>query len=604
MVNVTSILASIYRTFIPEPYKPVRIQARNVLYSVPADRVIKCDNHKWWKIKRSPCECKHDCISEKCLVSEGINHERKCSFETLYDQADQSTADHHTENNSTDSASEKISSKEIIIDEGEADLLPPIDRFIQTCVKITGSVYTFIAVWLIIIIWVVIGIVQGGPNNWQIIMQDGQSIQTYVWNTFLMRQQLDDTQKFLRVYGRLRSRAAILNKLVCEVKQKVDRGEPICSKQLELEMGVEGTAHWDNEKLKDTEVAKLTWFEKLSNFMTVILGSLPAIVIYWVGIFIWVGCGALYTPTGNQPPFTGKYTGDNPAYGKFTNQWQMYINTAVALELLITSVFLENLRLRSNEVARASFEQFIDFDAKLELELRRITGYTNDNLPVIVRPVARPGIKKIISFYAGVVGNGLGLVISTSVFVVWLAVGHLMDWNDNWWLIIGTYTGLVGFIDSVVLREVYYSISNYEDKMFEIIIDESQVLLDVVGFNYNIKEAAKVEYKGTIVNWNLKVSVIINYLCSTTTSVVISFAVVVGLIIMGCVMHWSVTAQLIANTPTMIVEGFFLLILIQAHDMSDKQKTKIIEELTDSRRKLFKFIQDSENKSGPCSVDC
>lgn len=601
MVKWDFIFVTLYKTFIPEPYKPVRIQARNVLYTKPSDKIIKCKNHQWWKFKLGSCNCTHECIGEKCIVISDSEIFRKCSFDTLYDSANKSIDDSeiiaNKEIDDSENPDEKASVNEIIIDELDDDELPIFDRFIQKCVEITGSLYTFIIVWIIIVVWIVIGIVQGGPNNWQIIMQDGQSIQTYVWNTFLMRQQLDDTQKFLRVYGRLRSRAAILNKLLYQVKTKVGANEPICDKKLNIESGNDEPTHLNVDELKDdTKINKLTWFEKLSNIMTIVLGSLPAIVVYWIGIFIWIGCGALNTPTGNQPPFTDS----NPDYGKFTNQWQMYINTAVALELLITSVFLENLRLRSNKAARGHFEDFILFDSKLELELRRITGYTKDNLPVIVRPVERPGIRKIISFYAGVVGNGLGLVISTSVFIVWLGIGHLLDWNDNWWLIIGTYTGLIGFIDSVVLREVYYSISDYEDKLFGIIVDESQQLLDIAGYEYDIREASKVEYKGKLVNWNLKVSTYINYVCSTASSVVVSVAVVVGLIIMGCVMHWSETAQLIANTPTMIIEGFFLLILIQAHDMADTKRAKIIQQLAESRKKLFKYIEDAEIKNGGC----
>lgn len=573
---------TLYRSFIPEPYKPVRIQARNVLYTKPCHTLVKCSNHQWWKFGQGKCCCETKIVDPKCIVVSHPDMCRRCSFSTQQDSI-----------NMSDEESEKSGPSEVVMDQCEDEELPPIDRFIQACVEITGSLYTFIIVWIIIIVWVVIGIVQGGPNNWQIIMQDGQSIQTYIWNTFLMRQQLDDTHKFLKVYGRLKSRAAVLNKLMAEVKVSYDKHTPLCNCKLELDENGEALRQ-NIANLEEVQIVKLTWFERLSNLMTLILGSLPSIVVYWAGVFIWIGCGALYTPTGNQPPFTGKYTGSNPAYGKFTNQWQMYINTAVALELLITSVFLENLRLRNNKTVRGYFEDFINLDADLELELRRLTGYTNDNLPLIVRPMPRKGIEKWISFYAGAVGNGLGLVISTCVFVAWIAIGHVMHWNDNWWLIIGTYTGLVGFIDSVVLREVYYAISSYEDKMFESIVDESQQLLDISGFVYDLRDATKVECKGTLKKWNIRMSEYVNYVCSTKYAVIVSFIVVVGLIIMGCAMKWSETAQLIANTPTMIIEGFFLLILIQGHEMADKKRTRIVEQLTDSRRKLFQFLAHAE----------
>lgn len=41
-----------------------------------------------------------------------------------------------------------------------------------------------------------------GKDTWQIVVQDGQSIQTYIWNTFTMRQQL----KNCFFYGKLKIR--------------------------------------------------------------------------------------------------------------------------------------------------------------------------------------------------------------------------------------------------------------------------------------------------------------------------------------------------------------------------------------------------------------
>lgn len=48
-------------------------------------------------------------------------------------------------------------------------------------------------------------------------------------------------------------------------------------------------------------------------------------------------------------------------------------------------------------------------------------------------------------------------------------------------------------------------------------------------------------------------------------SVFLAVAVVVALLTVATAMGWSTTAQLLCNTPTMIVEGGMLLVLMMAH---------------------------------------
>lgn len=569
---MAGLLKVLYDTFIPKQPRPLRVQAENALYVKTVD-ISNPVKRPFWKFWSNTEACSPDDASTIVSNSDMV---RRCSFETI-------TRD--------EESIEKGDSSEKAIDYvigSDPEKLPVIDRFIQLCVQVTGSFYTFVFVWMIIILWVVLGIVYNAPNNWQIVMQDGQSIQTYIWNTFLMRQQLDDSQKFLAVYGELRSRLGVLKKLVCQLKEERDKG-------IKNETATEEIS----QQVDEEKAPSLSWFEHLSNFMTKVLGTVPSIVVFWIGIFIWIGCGALYSPTGNSPPFTGKYTGSNPKYGKFTNQWQMYINTAIALELLITSVFLENLRLRNNNTLQDDFAKFVKLDTSLELKFRQATGYTGENQCVIVRPMERKGFQKIISFYAGAIGNGLGLAVSCCVFAAWIGIGGVLNWNDNWWLIIGTYTGLMGFIDSIVLREVYYSLTEYEDSMFETVIQGSQELLDIVGYNYEVK-CQDTEVATGISNLGLSLSRKVNYYCSTKYTVMAAVTTVVGLVIMGCAMKWSEMAQLIANTPTMIIEGFFLLILIQAHDFANAKKAKMVRRLTKSRELLSRFVDQSSSWSRDC----
>lgn len=432
----------------------------------------------------------------------------------------------------------------------------PLDRMIRKAVRFTGTIYMFVFMWVILLAWIVWGALTGGPDQWQIVMQDGQSIQTYVWDTLLMRQQLDDSKGFLKTFGKLKSRSLTHKRLLRKLSSN-DR-----YRMMNL-----------NENVNTLNFRSLTWFDKLSNFASSILGSLPAVVIYWMGIFIWIGFGA--KPLIN----------DEGIAQTWSDKWQMFINTGTAVELLITSVFLENIRSRNNDYMRDQLDIFAEFDSKLELISRLILDGDEMENPIInVKPCPRSKIQKWISKYSDIIGTGIGLVISVIVFAVWLGIGPIMKWNDNWWLIIGTYTGLVGFIDNVCLREVFYSITNYEEDKYLDLLQDSQELLDLSGIN---TELTVPKQKKGIIN---RISIRINEICSTEWAVVSAVAFVVLLLSISSALHWSTTGQLISNTPTMIIEGFFLLILIQAHNWADDSRSEILKELTKSRRLLYNYV--------------
>ena len=471
--------------------------------------------------------------------------------------------------------------------ESDNDFTSPLDTFIGYAVDVTGSVYMLVFVISILIAWIIWGAVTGAPDTWQIVMQDGQSIQTYVWDTFLMRQQLDDNEKLLILSGKLQSRLRTHTRLLKKLKDK----NPNFILTDEMREKIIDLNNSDNDLLVHIENKK-TWFDKVSEVCSKLLGNLYCVIIYWIGIFVWIGCGAI--PNNNG-------TDSQPLMQKFSNNWQMYINTATAIELLFTSVFLEHVRSRSSDIINRQIKSFIKLDTDLECLERTILNDVEENELIIVERCPRDKIQKIISFYANAIGNGLGLIITFCVFIMWFGIGNLMHWNDNWWLIIGTYTGLVGFIDGYVLREVFFSLTKYEHQKFYDLFEDSQGLLEFIGISYTLER-----YKPKI-TLDTKVSLWINYMCSNKWSVIVSVTTVLGLIIMGCALLWSETAQLVANTPTMIIEGFFLLILIQAHNWADDERSNMVRELTKSRlfaHNYVKYCFDNKKVEDDCSIVC
>ncbi|GMG20276.1 unnamed protein product [Ambrosiozyma monospora] len=451
----------------------------------------------------------------------------------------------------------------------------PIDWLIRLITRWGGTIYMFILMWLVTILWIIYGILSKGSDQWQISMQDGQSIQTYYWDTLLMRQQLDDSAEFLRLFGVLNSRATTHLRLLEKIK--THQRETLKMSDAEL------VANLKNEDAKFSDESRVVLkneskYDVFCTKMAAGMGSLVSVVVFWCLVFVWIGCGALKTATGDDDE------NGNPIKKKFSDEWQMYVNTGVAVLLMISSIVLENIRLRNDLFIKQQIKDIITFDASIERLEREITGDYTPNEIISVVPLKRKGLKKVISKYADIIGTGLGLLISVCVFVVWLAIGNVMGWSDNWWLIIGTYTGLIGFIDGFVLREVYFSITKYEEKDLTNVLQQSIDVLRAAGIDADIPE---IRDKNTI---SFRVSKGINYVCSNQWSVVGSVIAVLALIIIASGLKWSVTGQLICNTPTMIVEEFFLLILLQAHGWADTKRRRVMDQLRTSRELVYKYV--------------
>ena len=160
-----------------------------------------------------------------------------------------------------------------------------------------------------------------------------------------------------------------------------------------------------------------------------------------------------------------------------------------------------------------------------------------------------------------------------------------MKWNSTWWLIIGTYTGLVGFLDGFVLRLVYLRISAHENVIFQDLFEESAKVMHIDPPQKTPSHHSKMSF------WGYKASVWINIICSSPYAVLVSVLVIIGLIVAASIMHWTTTGQLIANTPTMIIEGFMLIILIQAHNWDDYRRREYLRSFYNGSCSLLSYAK-------------
>ncbi|KIH89052.1 putative iron/zinc ion transporter (putative) [Sporothrix brasiliensis 5110] len=415
-------------------------------------------------------------------------------------------------------------------------------------VKAAGSRWTFLVTLLLLGLWAALGAVYGPNDTWQVIFQDISSIQCYISATLLMRQQQNSTRSLLDTICSMLSRSQGNERLIRKLSEK----QLTALKRSQRAMRTDLTNALD---------AKEGMFDRIANAVSRFLGSLSALVIYWVGIIVWIFFGI---------PLM------------FSDTWQLYVNTATALELTFTTMFLQNVRRQHEEYLERCLASIDILDRGLEMDLRRMTGDMQPNPVVESQPPHLNRTETAIDFWAFVVGGSVGVFLSVSVFVAWISVGDFMEFDDNWWLIIGTYTGLMGFIDGFVLRNVHHRETGMADRHFAMLTQQDYRLYSLLDIPFPDEDQQTRDTKAgrrvaaRISHW-------IGHVCEVPAASTASVIAVVALLIVASAMQWTETGQLLCNTPTMIVEGFLLLMLIEGHNSAEGKRRAQYTDILDRR---------------------
>lgn len=412
--------------------------------------------------------------------------------------------------------------------------------------RAAGSSNVFFAMLAIIGVWVILGIVYGTTDTWQIIMQNASSIQVYVTDILLIRQQSNASRALMTTLAEIQSRNKTCERLLRQIpgcqwmethkdepKQLLVNGRPI-------EDEVEENLYMVNGKPSRFQYV----WTKTCHVMSSTLGSLWSFIVYWIGIFVWVGIGKVYD---------------------FSDTWQLYINTAVAVVLTFTSVFLQNVQQQQEDSLDKCLEYALKIDAEVEHRLRELTEDYKPNPIFEIAPPPRGRLERYIDNFADCMGSLIGVIISLAFTIGWVAVGPLLQFDDNWWLIIGTFTGLVGFIDGFVLRNLYCRGERTVGDEFKHIAWSDGKVLDLL--NVEVPEK-RIEKRAL----DTRISIATGDALGSTFASVAAVGFVISLLVIATIMRWSTTGQLLCNTPTMIIEGFLLLVLIQAHVISNEER--------------------------------
>jgi low-affinity ferrous iron transport protein len=98
--------------------------------------------------------------------------------------------------------------------------------------------------------------------------------------------------------------------------------------------------------------------------------------------------------------------------------WQLYVNTAVAVALTFTSVFLQNIEQQQEDNLEKCLDYALKIDAEIEYHLRKLLEDTKPNPIFEIQPPKINKIESSIERFALIMGSGLEVLIS----LVFLAI--------------------------------------------------------------------------------------------------------------------------------------------------------------------------------------
>jgi low-affinity ferrous iron transport protein len=432
-----------------------------------------------------------------------------------------------------------------------------LDRWLDKVVEFSGSQFTFFSIIIAVLTWALLGIPYGQSNDWQVGISDAQAIINMIFDAFLMRQQLNSHDSLMVVTACLRSRINS-NKRMLKALIGSGKYEKIMPTRFDELQQAEFASKLPSEN----------WLGRLSTLASNIIGHIATVCAFWVCIFIWIGFGH---------------------YCGWSNTWQLYINSATSAWMVFILAFLANIRERHSKYITTCLEYIHTADATLELRLRAVTGDKFENKTVIISPPKRGRLQRGIDYYADLVGTLIGIAILLFVIIIWVAIGPAMSFDSNWWLLIGTYAGLIGLNDGFVLRNVQHILSGYQDTEFNQLVYDDMDMLAVIGVTQLSEERVADN------SISCRISIAVGKVCSHEITVVLGAIMIVGLIIGASAMRWSVTGQLLCNVPPSIIESFFMMILITGHNVGDAERRVDLHNIYLRRLKLISYVNTLEN---------
>ncbi|KAE8352294.1 Low affinity iron permease-domain-containing protein [Aspergillus coremiiformis] len=430
-----------------------------------------------------------------------------------------------------------------------------LDRWLDLVVRMSGSEPVFFLILAGLLTWALLGIKYGSTDSWQVLISDIQAIISYIFDSFLVRQELNSYEEEMVAVAELESRMLSHQRMLAKASQRLAVQDKKVSQssiqenQHAIEFGLELPAE--------------TRFGQAITQISHVIGHLGTITLYWAGVFIWIGVGHL---------------------SGYSDKWQLYMNSASSALMVFIFAFLANIRERHAAYTRSCLDAIFHVDSTLEWKLRQLTNDTLPNNPVIISAPQVNRLQRAIFYYADFVGTLVGIAILIGVIIIWVAIGPLLHFDANWWLLIGTYAGLIGMHDGFVLRNMQARLRGYVDDEFAHLAVQDATLFATVQIPRPTDETVANPSRTT------RVSEAINRVCAHEVTVAVGVVTIVGLIIGASVMKWTMTGQLLCNVPPSLIESFFMLALVTGHNSADGRKRVDLRNAYARRLNLLGFV--------------
>ncbi|BGP35049.1 hypothetical protein JCM10296v2_006879 [Rhodotorula toruloides] len=426
-----------------------------------------------------------------------------------------------------------------------------LDRYLDTVVHWSGSLPFFLFISSGLVVWAALGVAgYGHDTNWNVLISDIQAVLTYILDSFLVRQQLAAHDSVLVVTAVLRSRGQSIEAMLRQLASQnvvVVKGSSYTSAGPPREETV----------TIDVSLPEDSWVGRCTKRLSDVAGHLVTLALFWIGIAVWLAFG--------------------PSR-KWSNEWQLYMNSSSSALMLFVFAFLCCVRERHGDHVAACLEKIRETDEELERVLRRLTGDSRPHSTVVVPAPRISRLQRAINYYAEFIGSLVGVAFLLVVVVAWAAAGPAFKFEATWWLLIGTYAGLVGMNDGFVMRHMSAQFQAREgaelarlaetDSSCQALVPPTAIP-DSPSSAYPPRHSTLSRLLATVDCLTLRTSLRVGWLCSHEYAVLLGVVVIAGLVVAASALKWSLTGQLLCNVPPSIIESFMMLMVIQGHNEND-----------------------------------
>jgi low-affinity ferrous iron transport protein len=430
-----------------------------------------------------------------------------------------------------------------------------VDCWLDATVRVAGSAPVFLLIIAGLLTWALMGIRFSNSDVWAASISDIQAILCYVFDSFLMRQLLREYTEQREAVVEIQSRCKSHQRMIASIKEKLGPEGIRCAVEQCNGKALEPLDHG---------LRAQTFFARCIIVSAKTFGHSISAGLYWVCILIWLGFG--------------------PQCG-WSNRWQLYINNATSALMVLVFAFLASLRECYASYTNICLDAIFRLDSTLEKELRRLSQDDLPNQTVVILPPKENFLQVVIYYYADIIGTLVGIIFLVLVIIAWVAVGPVFHFNNNWWLLIGTYAGLVGLFDSFVLRNIQGKVHQYIKGQINIV--EKGDLRLFAGLSMAIPSSGSAKRPSL----SQRVSRWINVVSSHLFMVVAGFLLTIGCLVASSAMKWSLTGQLVSNVPPSIIETFFMLILITGQNDAEANARIDLTIIYYRRQRLLSFVK-------------